>query len=111
MQLKSGYGIIKTRVSLYVIFLLDAYSICKGRINGHRNPHTRIQTRIYPRRTCKRASRDGLLYPHLYDEEYDSSLPLINLVQANKKYEKCTTCMCNSFGFGGTNASLVLKRI
>lgn len=53
---------------------------------------------------------EGLLYPHLYDEEYDSSLPLINLVQANKKYEKCTTCMCNSFGFGGTNAIIILRK-
>lgn len=53
---------------------------------------------------------EGLLYPHLYDEIYDTSLPTINLVKVGQKYEKCTTCMCNSFGFGGTNAIVILRK-
>ena len=53
---------------------------------------------------------DGRLYPNVYDENYDNSLPEINLTQKNKKYDKCKVCMCNSFGFGGTNAILILGK-
>lgn len=53
---------------------------------------------------------DGRLYPHVFDNEYDSSLPEINLALKNKIYDKCNICMCNSFGFGGTNAILILRK-
>ncbi|MBR6098612.1 beta-ketoacyl-[bacterium] len=53
---------------------------------------------------------DGRLYPNVYDGNYDNSLPKINLAQKNKKYNKCKVCMCNSFGFGGTNAILILGK-
>lgn len=53
---------------------------------------------------------EGLLYPHLFDGLYDESLPLINLVKIDKKYKKCDNCMCNSFGFGGTNAIIILGK-
>ena len=53
---------------------------------------------------------DGRLYPHIYDGNYDNTLAKINLVQKNKKYEKCNICMCNSFGFGGTNAIMILGK-
>ena len=53
---------------------------------------------------------DGRLYPHIYDNKYDKTLPQINLVEKNKKYEKCNICMCNSFGFGGTNAIMILGK-
>lgn len=55
-------------------------------------------------------SFDGRLYPNVFDGEYDLSLPKINLVQKNKIYKKCNICMCNSFGFGGTNAILILGK-
>jgi len=53
---------------------------------------------------------DGRLYPNVYDGEIDSALPKINLVKRNKIYKKCNICMCNSFGFGGTNAILILGK-
>lgn len=52
----------------------------------------------------------GELYPHIYDNEYDTSLPMVNIVRKNQKYSKCDICMCNSFGFGGANAIMVLGR-
>ena len=53
---------------------------------------------------------EGLLYPHLFDGVYNSSLPLIKLVRPMEKYLKCKTCLCNSFGFGGTNAIIILGK-
>ena len=53
---------------------------------------------------------DGSLYPNVFDGEYDTSLPNINLVQKDKKYKKCNIVMCNSFGFGGTNAIMIIGR-
>ncbi len=51
---------------------------------------------------------DGRLYPHIYDGIYDNTISKINLVQKGQKYKKCEICMCNSFGFGGTNSILIL---
>ncbi len=51
---------------------------------------------------------DGRLYPHTLKGEYDTNLPKINLVEKNKKYPKCKICMSNSFGFGGSNAIIIL---
>ena len=50
----------------------------------------------------------GKYYPNIYDGEYDEKLDKIKLVGKNDKYDKCKICMCNSFGFGGTNAILIL---
>ena len=55
-------------------------------------------------------SFDGRLYPNVYDETYDNTLPKINLVNKNKKYFKCNICMCNSFGFGGTNMIMIVGK-
>ena len=54
---------------------------------------------------------DGKLYPHIYDGEFDISLPAINLAEKNKNYDRCKICMCNSFGFGGTNAIMIIGKI
>lgn len=53
---------------------------------------------------------DGRLFPHIYDGEYDPTLPEINLAIKDKNYDRCKICMCNSFGFGGTNAILILRK-
>ena len=34
----------------------------------------------------------------------------MNLVELGKKYQKCNVCMCNSFGFGGTNAIMIMGK-
>ena len=58
---------------------------------------------------CKLLEKfDGRLLPHIYDNEYDPSLPQIKLAKKGEQYNKCKICMCNSFGFGGTNAILIL---
>ena len=60
---------------------------------------------------CKLLDKfDGRLYPHIYDNQYDETLPKINLVENGKKYSKCNVCMCNSFGFGGTNAIMIIGK-
>jgi len=53
---------------------------------------------------------DGRLYPHIYDGEYDEGISKINLVLKNKIYNRCKICMCNSFGFGGTNAIMIMGK-
>ena len=59
---------------------------------------------------CKLLEKnEGKLYPHIYDGEYDASLPKIQLAEKNKTY-KCNKIMCNAFGFGGTNAIMILGR-
>lgn len=53
---------------------------------------------------------DGRLYPHVYNNLYDDNLPKIKLVGKDEKYDKCRVCMCNTFGFGGTNAIMILGK-
>lgn len=45
---------------------------------------------------------------HKYDNEYDGNLPKINLVNSNTENKKINTCMSTSFGFGGTNAVVIM---
>lgn len=47
---------------------------------------------------------------HNFDGEYDDKLPKINLVNENTEYGEINTCMCTSFGFGGTNAVIILGK-
>ena len=53
---------------------------------------------------------DGRLYPNIPYDNFDNSLPKINLVSKDATYKKCNICMCNSFGFGGTNAIIILGK-
>jgi len=52
----------------------------------------------------------GYLFPHIYDGEYDENLPEIKLVNKNEKYEKCSICLCSSFGFGGADTAVILGK-
>lgn len=52
----------------------------------------------------------GRFFPHIYDGVYDSSLPEIRLVNKDEKYEKCSICLCSSFGFGGADAAVILGK-
>ncbi len=48
-----------------------------------------------------------------WDGDYDADLPRLNIIDAgNNRGRPCLQpyCMSNSFGFGGANVSLVLKR-
>lgn len=52
----------------------------------------------------------GKFYPNINGGSQDPSLPKIKLVKTNDVFKKCNICMCNSFGFGGTNAILILGK-
>ena len=53
---------------------------------------------------------NGKLYPNIYDDVFDDNLPPVQLVNKGKTYTSCKTVMCNSFGFGGTNAIIILEK-
>ncbi len=48
------------------------------------------------------------LLPHVFDGEYDNELPKIKLVEGEISNPDLKTCMCNAFGFGGTNAVMIV---
>lgn len=47
---------------------------------------------------------------HIFDGEYDETLPKINLVDENTRISPINICMCTSFGFGGTNAVIIIGK-
>ncbi|MCD7879713.1 MAG: hypothetical protein LUG16_07265 [Candidatus Gastranaerophilales bacterium] len=49
------------------------------------------------------------LFPHIYNGNFDDGLAPIKLVTPQEEFKHCKTCMCNSFGFGGTNAIMILR--
>lgn len=53
---------------------------------------------------------NGKFYPHIYDNQYDEKIDKIKLVNVNDTYSKCERIMCNSFGFGGSNAIIILGK-
>ncbi len=61
---------------------------------------------------CCKLLDDGQnrVLPHIYDGEYDISLPKINLAQKDSKIENLSICMSSSFGFGGTNSVVILGK-
>lgn len=52
----------------------------------------------------------NLLLPHIYDGEYDDNLPEIRLAAKGEKVKRLEKIMCNAFGFGGTNAVMVIGK-
>ncbi len=98
MESNAIYSVFKDKVPVSSTKPLTGH--CLGSASG-------IETAL----CCKLLENfDGKLYPHIYSGEFDDSLPEINLVSKDKTYEKCKICMCNSFGFGGTNAIIILGR-
>ena len=55
-------------------------------------------------------NRDGYLLPHKFDGEYDDKLPQLSLVKYGQKFDKIKYVMNNSFGFGGSNAVMILGK-
>jgi 3-oxoacyl-[acyl-carrier-protein] synthase-1 len=55
-------------------------------------------------------NHDNYLPPHIWDGEADESLAKLNFVEKNKKLQKLSICMSNSFAFGGSNASLIIGK-
>ena len=52
----------------------------------------------------------GYVFPHIYDNEYDNSIPPIKLTDKNTVLKHINSCLCTSFGFGGTNTAILLKK-
>ena len=52
----------------------------------------------------------NILSAKLTEFKISSPLPQINLVSPNTKVEKMKYVMCNAFGFGGTNAVMVMGK-
>jgi len=57
------------------------------------------------------ALRDGILPPTLNLENPSESVAGMDLVPLKAKERKVNAVLSNSFGFGGTNASLVFKAL
>ena len=53
-------------------------------------------------------TKNPIIYPQIYDGNYDKTLPKIKLVDKNYNAEKISHCLCTAFGFGGTNAVIIL---
>lgn len=59
---------------------------------------------------CCEIPGQNLLLPHIFDGEYDDSLAPIKLVKKGEKAGRIKNVMCNAFGFGGTNAVIILGK-
>jgi len=51
------------------------------------------------------------LPPHVWDGEFDAELPKLNFVGIDKKARKLRVCLSNSFAFGGSNSSVIIRKI
>ena len=56
----------------------------------------------------RRINPDKKLLPHKYDGLYDDILPELQLTNYGQKVESLNHVMCNAFGFGGSNAVIIL---
>ncbi len=59
---------------------------------------------------CKLLEENGnAVFPHIYDGEYDTTIQKIWLADKTTR-QNVKTCLSTSFGFGGTNCAIVLRR-
>ena len=58
----------------------------------------------------KTINKANNLLPHRFDGIYDDALPEIDLVKYGQKAQNLRNILCNAFGFGGSNAVLVLRK-
>ena len=58
---------------------------------------------------CCHIIKNNTIIPHVYDGEYDYTLPEINLI-TKPVNKKINNVLCNAFGFGGTNAVMIMGR-
>lgn len=54
-------------------------------------------------------TQNPTLYPHIYNQNYDSTLPKIKLI-THPISKPVNNCLCTSFGFGGTNTAIIISK-
>ena len=66
--------------------------------------------RVYVSVICVKAVCNDIVPPTINQEEVDSEInPKINLTPNVAQKRKVNYALSNSFGFGGTNASIIVK--
>lgn len=60
---------------------------------------------------CLKAVQTGIVPPTLNLEDVSDECKGVDLVPLKAKEKKLSTVLSNSFGFGGTNASLIFRRV
>jgi len=60
--------------------------------------------------TLLQSNKEKFMPVHIFDGEYDTSLPPIPLVKKGERAKRLNICMSNSFAFGGCNTSLIIRR-
>ena len=92
--------------AVYKIFGKETPSSSTKPLTGHcLGASASIETAL-----CCAVLEKNTLLPHIYDGEYDQNLPEIKLVQKGENPANVRYVMCNAFGFGGTNAVIVLGK-
>lgn len=74
-------------------------------MTGHCLGGAGVQEAIY----CLLMMRDGFVAPSINIEEMDPEIGDLPVV-TETKHEEVNTCLSNSFGFGGTNGTLIMGR-
>lgn len=76
-------------------------------LTGHSLGATGVQEAIY----CLIMMNNGFIVESAHIDEIDPAFADMNIVRERRDNVKLGTVLSNSFGFGGTNATLVLKHV
>ena len=94
--------------AVYQVFEDKVYASSTKPLTGHcLGAAASLETAL----CCKLLEENNTkVYPHIFDGVYDENLPKIRLAQKNCEVKQIKTCLSLSFGFGGTNAAIILRR-
>lgn len=94
--------------AVYQVFENKVYASSTKPLTGHcLGAAASLETAL----CCKLLEKNNTkVYPHIYDGIYDENIPKIKLAQQGSELSSVKTCLSLSFGFGGTNAAIILRR-
>ncbi len=93
--------------AIYRVFGEDGpYISATKSMTGHSLGGAGVQEAIYSLIMMK----DGFVAPSINITELDPEIPKINIVRQTRNHD-IKAFMSNSFGFGGTNGSVIMKRV